>query len=110
MSDLIVNLGDESITGVEGSVWVKNWPDGDPDLDNDDVVNYAERHGLPMTRIIEFATKIATLVTGDEGLDRLPDPNDPDQIIESVQEYKHDAPDILDDLIVEARALIGRTS
>jgi hypothetical protein len=109
--DLIVNLADESITGVEQTVWVENWPEDyspDSDLDNEDVVLYASHHGHDVAALIEFARKIADFTTGEEGIADLPDPEDPDQVLEAEQDYKHYCPDTMDALIAEARELIGR--
>jgi hypothetical protein len=81
-----------------------------PNLDNEDVLLYAEVHGLSVAEVIEFARKVAAFTTGAEGIADLPDPDDPDQVLEAEQEYKHYCPDTMDALIVEARALLGRTS
>ena len=104
MADIIVNLADESITDLHNAVVVQDWDQGD--LDNEDVIFYADAHGRSLADVIEFVRKVAAMLTMDEAVADIDDPLDPDQALEAEQEYKHTLPDEVAALIEEARMIL----
>ena len=103
--DIIVNLADESITDLANSVWVGGAVT-DADLDNEDVILYANAHGKSLANVVEFVRKVAAMLTMDEAVADIDDPLDPDQALEAEQEYKHTLPDEVAALIEEARMIL----